>query len=214
MTTTVAKRQSDAAAFSAALGGALQAAVDAADCEAALRELCRAAYSTLGDHTAAMRPGALQDGERDYRVAGVFLITPDRAYNMLVGNVGFPAEQRRLMIPIEWNHPGRVVTTGTPILVADTDAEAGRFRQFLKSSRMGSSIYFPIRVGGVLVGQIVAAAQARGTYDGSDLARLGALAAAAALVWRAHDGSRWLADDYPAADAWRAEEHVQGERIA
>ncbi len=144
---------------------------------------------------------------------GCSLVTPDGAYNMLAGSLGFPPEQRRLMIPIAWNHPGRVVATGRSILVTDTDAEAGRFRQFLKSSRMGSSLYAPFLSGGRVAGQLVAAAQARGTYGAIDVARIEALAAALGLAWRALDGAAWLARDYPAPDAWRAEEHVQGESI-
>jgi hypothetical protein len=200
------------AAFCAALAAACEAACG--DVEAALRGFARAAHDALGDHAAAARPGALRQGERDYRVAGVFLVTPDRRYNMLAGSLGFPPEQRRLMIPLAWNHPGRVVATGEPILIRDTDAEAGRFRQFLKSSRMGSSVYAPFRGGGGVAGQLVAAAQARGTYDEADLARLVALAAALGLAWHALGGAGWLARDYPAADAWRAEEHVSGEAIA
>jgi hypothetical protein len=200
------------AAFCAALAAACEAA--RGDVEAALRGFAQAAHAALGDHAAATRPGALREGERDYRVSGVFLDTPDRRYNMLAGSIGFPPEQRRLMIPIDWNHPGRVVATGEPILIHDTDHEAGRFRQFLKSSRMGSSIYAPFRSGEGVAGQLVAAAQARGTYDDTDLARLCALAAALGLAWAALAGSVWLARDYPAPDAWRAEQHISGEAIA
>jgi putative methionine-R-sulfoxide reductase with GAF domain len=200
------------AAFCDALAAASVAA--AGDLEQALRGFSRAAHAVLGDHAAAARPGALREGERDYRVAGVFLVTPDARYNMLVANIGFPPEQRRLMIPIAWNHPGRVVATGEAILIRDTDAETGRFRQFLKSSRMGSSVYAPFFSEGRVAGQIVAAAQARGTYEETDLARLRALAAALGLAWRAWEGAGWLARDYPAPDAWRAEEHVSGEAIA
>lgn len=196
-------------AFDAALRSGLHDAAAAADAEQALLALTRVAHRCLGDPRAEVRPG-----ERDYRIAGVFLVAPDRRYNMLVAGIGFPPEQRRLMIPIAWNHPGRVVATGEPILIRDTDAEAARFKQFLTSSRMGSSIYAPIRVGGEIVGQIVAAAQARLCYDTPDLAQLGTLAAAAALAWRATDGAAWLAAAYPPHDAWRAEDHVQGEAIA
>jgi signal transduction protein with GAF and PtsI domain len=195
--------------------GSLAAACAAAgDVEQALRGCASAAHDALGDHAAAARPGAPREGERDCRVAGVFLATPDRRYNMLAGSIGFPPEQRRLMIPIDWNRPGRVVAAGEPILVHDTDAEAGRFRQFLKSSRTGSSIYAPFGHAGVVAGQLVAAAQARGTYDETDLARLVALAAALGLASRALDGAAWLARDDPGADAWRAEEHVSGAAIA
>jgi hypothetical protein len=196
-------------AFESALLAGLAEAEAAADAEAALRALARVAHRCLGDPRAEVRAG-----ERDYRVAGVFLVTPDRRYNMLAGSIGFPPEQRRLMIPIGWNHPGRVVATGAPILLRDTEAEAGRFRQFLASSRMGSSLYVPIRAGGALVGQLVAASQARFCYGAGDLARLELLAAAAGLAWAAKDGPAWLAADYPAPDAWRAEEHVTGEPIA
>lgn len=199
----------DPQAFEAALRTALTEAETAPDAEAALHALARVAHRCLGDPAARVRAG-----ERAYRIAGVFLVTPDRRYNMLAGGIGFPPEQRRLMIPIGWNHPGRVVATGQPILIRDTDAEATRFRQFLKSSRMGSAIYAPIRSGDALIGQIVAAAQARFCYAETDLARLELLAAAAGLVWSAKGGAGWLAADCPAPDAWRAEEHGQGEAIA
>ncbi|WP_170979374.1 GAF domain-containing protein [Roseomonas sp. HF4] len=200
--------------FAVALAAAARSATAATDVEAALRGFADAARDAIGDHGAAARPGALQEGELDYRVAGVFLVTPDGAYNMLAGSVGFPPEQRRLMIPLAWNHPGRVVAAGRSILIGNTDEEAGRFRQFLKSSRMGSSLYAPFFAEGRVAGQLVAAAQARGTYDAEDLARIEALAATLGLAWRALDGAAWLARDYPAPDAWRAEDHVTGESIS
>lgn len=193
--------------FAAACRTAAEAGRRAADLEAALRPLTRLARDALGDPAAATRPGALKAGERDYRVAGVFVVTPDRAYNMLVASVGFPPEQRRLAIPIDWNHPGRVVATERPLLLANTDEHA-EFRQFLASSRMGSSVYHPIHAGGRMVAQIVAAAQARGTYGGADLDALGALASLAGWAWIEHAGDDWLAADYPPPDLWRAEERA------
>ena len=193
--------------FMRAAGAAIAALPEAGEFETALNHLAKAAVDLLGDPDRGAVPGALKAGERDYRIGGTFLITPDRAYNMLVGAQGFPPEQRRLMIPIGWNHPGLVVAEERPLLVADTDQDT-RFRQFLKTSRMGSSLYQPIMVGGRMVGQIVAAAQPRGTYDAVDLDRLGLLGAAAALVWRRFDGDTWLRADYPAPDAWRAEDQA------
>ncbi|WP_226577634.1 GAF domain-containing protein [Acuticoccus sediminis] len=186
------------------LAAACRDAAGERDLEAAFAHLTGAALETLGDPDAALRPGALKEGERDYRVSGVFLVTPDGTYNMLVASQGFPAEQRRLAIPIAWNHPGEVVRTGRPILLENTD-DHGQFRQFLKTSRMGSALYHPIHAGGALVGQIIAASQARRTYDADDLVRLSLLAAAAALVWTAADGPGWLAADYPAPDLWRSD---------
>ena len=190
---------------------ALAAATPEADTEEVLRPLTRFAKTALGNRAAAQRPGALKDGERDYHIAGVFVVTPDAAYNMLVAADGFPPEQRRLSIPIEWNHPGQVVATGKSILLRNID-EHEDFRQFLRTSRMGSSIYAPIIVGETLVGQSVAAAQARYTYGERDLDTLRLLAATAALIWRATDGDAWLRRDYPAADMWRAEQQRVGDK--
>jgi len=193
--------------FEKAAEVAIAAASRESQTEVALTHLTRFAHATLGDHAAAKQPGALLPGERDYRVSGVFVVTPDRRYNMLVANHGFPPEQRRLAIPIEWNHPGEVVRTSKPIHLANTD-EHGTFRQFLNTSRMGSSIYFPILSPSGLVAQIVVAAQARWTYCEEDLARLGRLADAASVVWQTTGGDTWVAADYPADDIWRAEDNA------
>jgi signal transduction protein with GAF and PtsI domain len=96
-----------------------------------------------------------------------------------------------------------VVETNRYLLLENTD-EHGDFRQFLKSSKMGSSIYVPIIASHGMVGQIVAAAQARWTYSSLDVAPMRALAAAAALIWEAKNGEAWWANDYPASDAWYA----------
>ena len=175
--------------------------------EGAFRVLTRAVLDLLGDRGAALRPGALLEGERDYRVSGVFLISPDRRHNVLVANQGFPPEQRRLSIPIAWNSPGQVVAREHFALLENTDDHGG-FRQFLKTSKMGSSIYFPIFAGGEMIGQIVGAAQARWTFSPSDLAPISALAGLAALNWDRTDGMAWWSTDHPAPDAWYAEEHA------
>lgn len=200
--------RTDASGFLAGLDRALETGRPAGDVEGALHALTVLAHATLGNRAAALRPGALLEGERDYRVAGCFMITPDWQYNMLIGNVGFPPEQRRLMIPIAWNHPGWVVANEQPLLLENTD-DHGTFRQFLKSSRMGSSIYAPMITPEGMVGQIVTAAQARWTYTREDLDKLIVLSRIAAQIWRARFGANWLAADYPALDAWWADR--QGE---
>lgn len=189
--------------FLTAFEASLKDALAARECEAALRHLTGLALETIGDGEAAARPGALKPGERDYRVAGVFVITPDRKFNMLVANIGFPPEQRRLAIPIGWNHPGEVVATRAPLLLENTDTDQG-FRQFLKTSRMGSAMYVPMFRDGEIFGQIVAAAQARWTYGPDDLRLLREIARAGELVWLLRNGPAWLAADYPAPDLWDA----------
>ncbi|MEM9740730.1 MAG: GAF domain-containing protein [Pseudomonadota bacterium] len=177
------------------------------DLEEALAKLTLAAKDILGDPAASTRASALKKGERDYRVSGVFLISPDRRHNVLVANQGFPPEQRRLSIPIAWNNPGQVVAKERFVLLENTD-DHGEFRQFLKTSKMGSSIYMPIFASDGIIGQIVAASQARWTYGPSDLAPMSALAGLAAVAWEINGGPAWLADDHPAPDAWYAEEQA------
>jgi hypothetical protein len=186
----------------AGLAQAGAAAAAEATPEAALRALTAFCHASLGDPGAAARPGALKPGERDYRVAGCFLVTPDRRWHMLVGNVGFPPEQARLMIPIEGGHPGRVMRSGQPLLLANTDEDRD-FRQYLKTSRMGSSAYAPMWWRGEFLGQIVVAAQARWTYRPEDLAALVLASRLAAAIWVAQGGPDWLRANADPADAWR-----------
>jgi hypothetical protein len=184
------------------LGAAAQAACAAQDPEEALGHLVGAWVGALGDRQADLRPGSLREGERQYYIGGCFMVTPDEGWHMLIAGNGFPPEQRRLMIPIDAGHPGRVRASGEPMLLANTD-DHGDFRQYLKSSRMGSSIYAPLHWEGRFIGQIVMAAQARWTLRASDLAALVALAPLAAALWIAKGGPQWLARHYPPADGFR-----------
>lgn len=173
-----------------------EAALNATGPEAAIRAIASRYYEALGDRTAHEREGALKAGERQYFVAGGFFITPDGAWHMLVGNVNFPLEQERLMIPIDGGHPGWVVKNRSKLLLRNTD-EHGQFRQYLKTSRMGSAIFAPLFWQGEILGQIVMAAQARYTMRNEDLAVLVACSRAAAAAWIAHGGPAWLAANYP-----------------
>jgi hypothetical protein len=170
--------------------------------EAAMRTLAEACRATLGDREAHRHPGALKEGERDYAVSGCFFVTPDQRHHMLVGSVGFPPEQHRLMIPIEGGHPGRVHRARAPLLLSNTDEDTG-FRQYLKTSRMGSSAYAPMLWEGRFIGQIVVAAQARWTYRAEDLAVLVAAARLAAATWMAKGGPDWLRANADPPDAYR-----------
>ncbi len=185
----------------AMLGEAGAAAFAAEGPEAALHALALGCHATLGDRAAAQRPGALKEGERDYRVAGCFLLTPE-GFHMLVGNVGFPPDQRRLMIPAEGGHPGRVMRTGQPLLLANTDEDAG-FRQYLKTSRMGSACYAPMHWRGRFLGQMVVAAQARWTFGAADLAALVVAARIATGAFLAQGGEAWLAANSDPPDGFR-----------
>ena len=59
-----------------------------------------------------------------------------------------------------------------------------------------------------MIGQLVAASQARWTYSKADVAPMTFLSGLAALVWDATQGNKWWANDHPAEDAWYAEEKI------
>ncbi|MSP97917.1 MAG: GAF domain-containing protein [Betaproteobacteria bacterium] len=173
-----------------------QAALDAPDAVSAMRILMRGCFETLGDRQAHLTPGALLPGERQYFVAGTFFVTPDRRYHMLCGNVGFPPEQERLCIPIDGGHPGQVYASRSKKILKNTD-EHGSFRQYLKSSRMGSTVFAPLLWQGEFIGQLIVAAQARHTMRDADLQALVCVARIATAAWIAHGGPAWLETNYP-----------------
>lgn len=178
-----------------------QAALDAAGPEEAMHVLARACHETLGDRQAHLKPGALLPGERQFFVAGVFIVSPDEKWHMLVGNLGFPPEQQRLMVPIDGGHPGKVYATRSKLLLKNTDEHA-TFKQYLKTARMGSTIFGPMVFKGRFHGQLIMAAQARWTMRDQDLEAIVALSRVAAGAWVAHGGPEWLAREYPPANAF------------
>jgi GAF domain len=175
----------------ARLAEATRAANDASDVENALRHLTAGTQEVLGDKEAHLRPGGLRAGERQFTNSGIFLITPDRQYNLLVAEQGFPPEQYRLRIPIDLGHPGQVVHKQRPVVLANTD-ESPDFRQILKTARMGSAMFGPMVWRGQMLGQILTAAQARHTYSALDLDIFMGFAHVAAAVYIAHGGPEWL----------------------
>lgn len=177
------------------------AALDAGGPEAAMRAICEAYFPLLGDRQAHLAVGSLKAGERQFFVAGTFFITPDAKYHMLVGNVNFPPEQERLLVPIDGGHPGWVFRNNSKLILKNTD-EHGQFRQYLKTSRMGSAIFAPLIWEGRFLGQIIMAAQARHTMRDDDLAILVACSRVAAAVWVAKGGPAWLAASYPPKNAF------------
>jgi hypothetical protein len=178
-----------------------QAALNADGPESAMRILLQAGFDTVGDREAHLRPGALLPGEHQYFAAGAFFVAPDRSAHMLVGSIGFPPEQERLLVPIDGGHPGQVYATRAKMILKNTD-DHGSFRQFLKSSRMGSTIFAPLIWKGEFLGQFLIAAQARHTMRDADLALLVALTRIATAAWVAHGGPAWLESAYPPANGF------------
>ena len=169
--------------------------------EDAIEKLVEQFFDVLGDRFADKKPGSLKPGERQYFVAGAFIVSPDQKHHMLIANRGFPAEQRRLLVPIDAGNPGWVWKNRKPLLLENTDQHA-EFRQYLKTSRMGSAIFTPMVWKGEFLGQVIMAAQARYTMRQCDLDGLTAISRLASALWIAHSGPAWLAQEYPPKDAF------------
>ena len=178
-----------------------QDALNAPGAEAAIEVLMKACHARLGDHNAHMKEGALKPGEQNIFVAGAFFVTPDERFHMLVGGIGFPSEQKRLLVPIDGGHPGIVYATKKKLILRNTD-EHPEFRQYLKTARMGATIFAPLIWQGKFIGQIIMAAQARNALRDEDLSALVAVSRVATAVWIAQSGPAWMQQAYPPVDAF------------
>lgn len=178
-------------------------ALSCTDLESAWRELARFCVAHLGDAQAHTVPGAMAEGQTQYTISGCFVVTPDTQHHMLVGNVGFPAEQARLMIPLDGGHPGWVYTHRQDLLLGDTAQSTTAFKQYLKTSRMGSAMYCPMLSQQQFIGMFVMAAQAKHTLRESDMSVMRLVAHLAVALWHAHGGPAWLAAHHPPENAFR-----------
>lgn len=179
---------------------AIAATRSAATPEAVVHDAMAALFPHLGDRQAHLRDGALLEGQHQFFVCGGFFATPDGRHQMLVGNTGFPPDQRRLLIPIDGGHPGVVLATGKPLLLENT-REHQAFRQYLRTARMGSAIYAPLIWDGAARGLVIMAAQAAWTMRAEDLAALVEVAPAVRDGWLRTGGPDWFAAEYAAVRA-------------
>ena len=171
------------------------AATTARDAEGVVRDSMAILQVTLGQRTIPLPSDSLEPGAEQFFVAGGFFVTPDRRHQMLVGNTGFPPDQKRLLIPIDGGHPGRVIASGQPLLLHDT-RDHPDFRQYLRTTRMGSAIYAPLFDGRMPIGLVIVAAKAFGTLHQGDLDALVAVADVVGPRWRVQGGPDWLARAY------------------
>ena len=194
----------DSIFFERAISGLHQAtelARGESDPEAAVRHFTRVARSILGDLDAGAKPGAIKPGERDFKVSGIFFAAPARDHLILLADYDFPTEQRFLRISIRDSRPGHTVRHGAPVVVPNTDLDSS-FRQILKTARMGSAVYAPMMWEGQAIGMFNVAAQARNTYDITDLQVAMLFANQATATWIALGGPAYIAGIAAGLGAW------------
>ena len=163
----------------------------AAGPEEALWTITRALPQLLGDRESHLQPGNLKDGEKQQFACCCFVVTPDRQHNLLVAPVNFGPTQRHMKIGIDLGHPGHVVKTRQPMLLANTDTH-NSFVKILETFRAGSAVFAPLMWGEEALGVIICASQARHTFSEADLEVHVAFSHLAAAQWMAHAGPAYL----------------------
>ena len=174
-----------------ALSEAGAAAGTAAGPEEALWVITKKLPELLGDRESHLEPGNLKAGEQQQFACCCFVVTPDRKYNCLVAPVNFGPSQRHMKIGIDLGHPGHVVKTRQPMLLANTDTHKS-FVKILETFRAGSAVFAPLMWGADALGVIICASQARNTFSEADLAVHVAFSHLAAAQWMAHAGPVYL----------------------
>lgn len=155
--------------------------------EEALWAITRTLPELLGDREAHVQAGNLKPGETQQFACCAFVVTPDRASQILVAPVNFLPGQRHQKIAVDLGHPGHVVKTKQPMLLANTD-EHRSFVKILETFRAGSAVFAPLLWKGEAIGVIVCAGQARYTMSEADLEVHVAFSHLAAAEWVAHGG--------------------------
>jgi hypothetical protein len=174
-----------------ALGRAAEEASAAAGPEEALWAITGTLPKLLGDRDSHLQPGNLKQGEKQQFACCCFVVTSDGKSNLLVAPVNFAPGQRHMKIDIELGHPGHVVKTRQPMLLANTDTHKS-FVKILETFRAGSAVFAPLMWKGDALGVIVCAGQARNTMSEADLEVQVAFSHLAAAQWVAHQGPQYL----------------------
>lgn len=163
------------------LSEATAALLDGEPVERQLARLLNRARIRLGRGTADP-PHARSASDGNFTVGTFFLLTRGRRELAIYLPQNFPPEQAALRIPADHGHPGLVARTGQPLLLEDT-REHRRFVQILKTARMGSAMFSPLRWQGEVFGVMANAAIQPHTYGTEDFQVHQALANLAALLF-------------------------------
>ena len=119
------------------------------------------------------------------------MVTPDQQYHMLVAPVNFGPTQRHMKIDIALGHPGAVVRSRQPMLLANTDTHQS-FVKILETFRAGSAVFAPLMRQREAIGVIICASQARNTFSAADLEVHVAFSHLASALWIANRGPEYL----------------------
>jgi hypothetical protein len=159
--------------------------------EEALWAITQTLPGLLGDREAHLQLENLTAGEHQQYACGCFMVTPDQQYHVLVAPVNFGPTQRHMKIDIALGHPGAVVASKQPLLLANTDMHKS-FAKILETFRAGSAVFAPLMWGSDALGVIICASQAHHTFNEADLAVHVAFSHLAAAQWMAHTGPAYL----------------------
>ncbi len=126
----------------------------------------------------------------EHHVAALFLMNDERTHLFIAADRGLTDTEREIQLSVETGIPARVLSSGSPRLVSDTDAEPG-FTDISDRARALSALYAPIRSRDETHGLIVVTSLQRQAYTEDDLKLLSAVAQQAGIAIE----NAWLYED-------------------
>jgi hypothetical protein len=174
-----------------AMSSAAAEVVAATDPEEAISAITRIENDLLGDREAWRVPGNRQEGETEQYACGAFFLFPGGNQMVMIGPQNYGPEQKHMIIGADVGHPGKVISSGCPLLLENTDDHQS-FVRILATFRAGSVVYTPVVWQGKILGVTICAAQTPRAMSALDLEVHIGFGNLAAAAWMAHGGPEYL----------------------
>ncbi|HZO89413.1 MAG TPA: GAF domain-containing protein [Chthonomonadaceae bacterium] len=126
----------------------------------------------------------------EYHTAILFLLNDERTHLFIAAERGLTEEEREVQLSVETGIPARVLDSGIPRLIADTDQEP-EFEDISERARALSALIAPIRSRDETHGIILVTSLQRHAYREDDLKLLAAVALQAGIAIE----NAWLYED-------------------
>lgn len=125
-----------------------------------------------------------------HQVAVLFLLNDEHTHLFIAADRGLTEEEREIQLAADGPVTARVLETGQPLLINDTDTEPD-FESLTTESRMRSAMVAPIRSRNDTLGLIIVATLQPNAYTANDLKLLSAVASQAGIAIQ----NAWLYED-------------------
>jgi GAF domain-containing protein len=125
-----------------------------------------------------------------HQAAALFLLNDERTHLFIAADRGLSDEDREIQLAADGPVTARVLETGQPLLIADTDLEPD-FDDLTTERRTRSAVIAPIRSRNDILGLILVSSGQATVYNANDLRMLSAVASQAGIAIQ----NAWLYED-------------------